>query len=309
MKEEERGVERLFPVYGNLCKEGLGIAEEQWVRETDVVIHAAAETNFSAPAERLWGVNVEGTRRMVEWAERCRGLERFLLVSSVFVSGSRAGRIGEVATHERPEFVTYYQRTKWEAEHVALQCGLPVGVARVSLVLGSHATGSVHRPGAVHSLIKWFSRGLVPFVPGAAEATGDVIATETAAESLARAVLAEWPGTPIFHSAGGEDAPRMLELMGFVYEQFARRPAWRKRGIPRPRMVEQGEFDRMIETADASGHAVAAQVLKSVNRFLPDLLHPKTYETKCAEALLGRLPRYDWRETMERVIGHCFPER
>src|ERR1051325_3272962 len=93
-------------------------------------------------------------------------------VSSVFVSGSRTGHIDENLHHDMPEFVTYYQRTKWESEHVALQSGLPVGVARVSLVLGSHATGGVHSTGAVHSLIKWFSRGLVPLIPGLPEAKG-----------------------------------------------------------------------------------------------------------------------------------------
>jgi nucleoside-diphosphate-sugar epimerase len=341
---EHAGLERLFPVAGDICEEGLGIEGKSGdLRSiTDVVIHAAADTTFAAPSERQWNVNVGGTERMLRWAGECGRLKRFLLVSSVFVSGSRTGRIDETATAEAPDFVTYYQRTKWESERVALASGLPVGVARVSLVLGSHATGSVHRPGAVHSLIKWFARGLMPLVPGNAEARGDVIATEMAARCLARAVVADWGGRecglerkspelpssaavgerdgksgdlrsngrPIWHIAAAEEAPRMTELMDFVYEHFERRPAWRKKGIPRPQMVEQGVFDRFIESVEGSGHPVAAQALRSVNRFLPELLFPKTYVRTQAEALWGGpLPQYDWRETMERVIRFCCPEK
>jgi nucleoside-diphosphate-sugar epimerase len=312
----EAGAERLEPVAGDLCAEGLGV--EEWVRrKTDVVIHAAADTNFAAPPARQWDVNVEGTRRMVEWSAGCPGLRRFLLVSSVYVSGSRTGRIDETATEERPEFVTHYQRTKWESERVTLRSGLPAGIARISLVLGSHADGRAHRTGAVHSLIKWFARGLLPVVPGLPEARGDVIATETAAECLARAVAADWKGigsegggtrVPIWHIASGERAPRMMELIDFVYQHFAQRPAWRRRNIPRPQMVEQAQFAGYIEAMESGGHGSLAGALRSVNRFLPDLLFPKTYQTRRAEALCGgALPQYDWRETMERVIRFCCP--
>ena len=306
---------RLHPVSGDICQDQLGLASaaDSLQRQTDVVIHAAADTNFSAPPERQWAVNVDGTRRMLEWSANCPQLRRFLLVSSTFVSGSRTGRIDETAAHEAPDFVTHYQRTKWEAERLALGSGLPIGVARISLILGSHATGSVNRTGAIHSLIKWFARGLVPMVPGLPEATGDVIATETAAQCLAHAVLSEGGGwgdsrPPIWHIAAGQNAPRMTELMDFVYQHFSNRPAWRRKQIPRPQMVEQEQFDRLIASVDASGRRALAQALRSVNRFLPELCYPKTYQTTQAEAMWGGpLPQYDWRETMERVIRFCCP--
>ncbi|HVT82121.1 MAG TPA: SDR family oxidoreductase [Phycisphaerae bacterium] len=311
--EDHGAAARLYPVAGDICEAGLGMAADGSRADlrsgTDLVIHAAADTNFSAEPEQQWAVNVGGTQRMLEWAAECPHLGRFLLVSSVFVSGSRTGRIDEIATEHPPEFVTYYQRTKWESERVALASALPVGIARISMVLGSHATGGVHRTGAVHSLIKWFARGLVPVVPGSVAARGDVIATELAARSLARAVTAEWrEPRPIWHIAASETAPRMAELIDFVYEHFAARAAWRRKNIPRPRMVEQGVFDQLIGSVDAEGHTVVAQALRSVNRFLPDLLYPKTYVTTQAQALWGgALPQYDWRETMERVIRFCCP--
>ena len=140
-----------------------------------------------------------------------------------------------------------------------------------------------------------------------------MIATETAARCLTRAVMADWKGAagdgpPIWHIAAADHAPRMTELIDFVYQHFADRPAWRRKCIPRPQMVEQAEFDRFIESVNATGRTMVAHALRSVNRFLPDLLYPKTYETTQAEALWGGpLPRYDWRETLGRVIRFCCP--
>jgi|GEM_PF-1636963 len=309
--DEKSKADCLFAVGGDICQEGLGMSHAAKVqRETDLVVHAAADTNFAAAQDKQWDVNVEGTRRTLQWAEACPHFKRFLLVSSAFVSGSRVGPIDETLTHDAPEFVTYYQRTKWEAEHVALRSGLPLGIARVSLVLGAHADGSVHRPGAIHSLIKWFSRGLVPMMPGLPDATADVIATELAAQCLVRAVRAEWRSgqPPIWHFAAGPKAPRMSELIDEVYQHFAQRPQWRRRNIPRPQMVQMGEFSKFIDAVDAAGRTVLAQAMRSVNTFLPDMFYPKTYVTAQAEALWGGpLPQYDWRETMGRVIRFCCP--
>src|SRR4051812_2657430 len=59
--EEYAGMERLYPARGDVCEQGLGLEDGAALqRETDMVIHAAADTNFAAPAERQWAVNVEG---------------------------------------------------------------------------------------------------------------------------------------------------------------------------------------------------------------------------------------------------------
>ncbi len=301
----------LHAVAGDIRTEALGLSpsdDELLRRETEVVIHAAADTGFSSSPAGQWDANVEGTRRMLQWAGRCTRLRKFILVSSTYVAGSRTGRIQETASPDRPEFVTHYQRTKWEAEQLALASGLPVCLVRVSLVMGSHATGFVHRTGALHNIIRWFGRGLIPMLPGLPDATADLIAAETAARVLTRAAIANFPaGEPrIWHIAAGRHAPPMREVVDFVYEQFASQPAWRRKGIPKPPLVGQGEFDGFCQSAETLGHPALSQALRSINSFLPDLLHPKIYETSRAEAMWGGpLPLPDWRATLERVIRFC----
>lgn len=310
--DEHGQLARFRPVTGDILQRDLGL-DPELRKNTDVVVHAAADTNFSAPPERQTAINVGGTQHTLDWAASCPNLKRYILVSSVFASGSRTGRIYEDVVAEPPGFVTHYQRTKWESEHLALESKLPVGIARVSLILGSHETGAVQRTGAVHSLIKWFARGLVPMVPGDPDAKADVIATETAARCLARAVTGPWPqsAAPIWHIAAGDHAPTMLELIDFVYQHFSARPAWRRKRIPHPHMVEQREFDALIAETEAAHHPALAQALRSINRFLPDLGFPKIYDTTNAEKLWGAptggLPLYDWRETMDRIIRFSHP--
>src|SRR5205814_8334876 len=180
---------RLHLVSGDIGEDGLGLEAAQraaLARQTDVIIHAAADTHFRGPADVQWNVNVQGTRRMLEFAAGCPRLRQFILVSTICVAGTSSGRIAETFGAP-PAFLNQYEQTKWEAERLALASGLPVRVARVGVVMGSHATGVVHRLGALHHVLRWFGRGLIRAVPGTPRSSVELIAVETAARFLARA--------------------------------------------------------------------------------------------------------------------------
>src|SRR5262249_19530193 len=147
----------------------------QLTRDTNVIIHAAADTQFLNSLDDLWETNVEGTRRVIDFAQRCRTLPKLIVVSTVCTSGTRTGRIEEISRPTPPTFVNNYERTKWESERLALSSGVPLAIARVSIVMGSHATGAVHRMGALHHLLKWLNRGYIPVVPGTDQTPLDVI--------------------------------------------------------------------------------------------------------------------------------------
>ena len=137
-----------YPVFGDVCRPSLGlgpIESHSLLKDIDVVIHAAADTRFIAPRGRAACGERQRHRIHVGLGRSCPRLRQFILVSSTYVAGSRTGQINEDTVDEAPPFVTYYQRTKWEAERLALGSGLPVGIARISLIMGSHANGFVHR--------------------------------------------------------------------------------------------------------------------------------------------------------------------
>ena len=111
--------DRLTAVAGDIEQQELGLADgtsELLRREVTTVLHCAASVSFDLPLEESRSVNVEGTRRMLEFARGCPGLERFSYVSTAYVAGEPGGlfREDELAVGQR--FRNPYERSKFEAE-------------------------------------------------------------------------------------------------------------------------------------------------------------------------------------------------
>jgi dihydroflavonol-4-reductase len=94
----------------------------------ELVFHVAAlvRTCRRDPSAMV-RVNVEGTRNVVAAAARA-GVRRLVLTSSAATIGERAGEVGNEDTPHRGWYLTAYERTKHEAEEVALELGTSLGV-------------------------------------------------------------------------------------------------------------------------------------------------------------------------------------
>jgi dihydroflavonol-4-reductase len=102
----------------------------------DVVIHlAAAQHEAEAPESYFHKVNVEGTRTLLEAAQRAR-VSRFVYGSTIGVYGS--GAKGELDADSPLAPENPYGRTKAEAEMVVREhaARIPVTIARISEVYG-----------------------------------------------------------------------------------------------------------------------------------------------------------------------------
>ena len=115
------------------------------VEGVEVVYHIAGRVSFcpSMP-ERLYEVNVEGTRNVVR-AARQAGVRRLVHTSSVVALGEEPGTIGSEATRHRGYYLSHYGRSKHQGETVALsEAGdMEVVVVNPSSVQGAgRATGS-----------------------------------------------------------------------------------------------------------------------------------------------------------------------
>lgn len=102
----------------------------------EVVIHlAAAQHEAEAPESHFRKVNVEGTRTLLELAERA-GVRRFVHGSTIGVYGSAAS--GELDTDSPLAPDNPYGRTKAEAEQVVREHWrrIPASIVRISEVYG-----------------------------------------------------------------------------------------------------------------------------------------------------------------------------
>lgn len=269
--------------------------------EVSVIVHAAADTRFAASLDVLRAANADATLAMCRIAERCPRLRQLLFVSTTCVAGDRTGGIPERILDGAAGFANGYEQTKWEAEQIVAAAGLPARIARLSTCAGSHVSGYVHRFGALHHLLHWMSRGLVPMVPGSAATAVDVISTDVAAAWLARAASQDPLGLEVCHVALGQDAIPLGRLLDFVIPVL---DEGRRGRVQRPLLVDEAVFRSFNDMVGLSADALLSRVQASAAVILPSLLHPKVYETVSAERCWGApLPHPDWTLLLSRVIA------
>jgi long-chain acyl-CoA synthetase len=294
---DDTGSGRVVPVEADLLATG----SLYLCRDATVILHAAADTRFTAPDEVLRRANVHSTLAMCRFAETCPRLRQFLFVSTACVAGRRIGSVPERLLDDSAGFANAYEQTKWEAEQIVADTRLPARIARLTTCVGSHETGYVNRLGAVHHLLRWMSRGLVPMIPGTESTPVDLISTDVAAAWLARAATQPPDALEVCHIARGRDAIRLGELLDTLTKLLN---SDGRRRVPRPLIVDHGAFSAFNEVVRLSGDALFARVQASAGAVLPSLLYPKVYETGQAEACWsGALPHGPWPELLRRVIA------
>ena len=117
---------------GNLLTEG-GLANIRSKR-FDVVYHLAAELDETSP--RLWEMNVEGTRNLLEICKR-REIRRFILLNPIGVLGSATRPLREDDPYNP---FTRYEKSKTEAERIVMDYRLkhqiPYTIVRSTIIYG-----------------------------------------------------------------------------------------------------------------------------------------------------------------------------
>jgi thioester reductase-like protein len=141
---------------------GLDTAEaEALATQTNEVWHLAAVYDLSVTRPVGMRINVDGTRHVLDFAERASRLRRVHYVSTCYVSGRYAGPFAETDLDKGQVFNNFYEETKFLAE-VDVQerrgGGLPVTVYRPSVVVGDSRTGSTQKFDGPYYALQWLLR-------------------------------------------------------------------------------------------------------------------------------------------------------
>ncbi len=167
--ERRRQIERRHPetagrirlVEGDITEPGLGLDDGRLARSVREIYHLAAVYDLAVPREVGMKVNVEGTRRVLDFAAGCARLERLHYVSTCYVSGRWAGVFGEDDLDKGQSFNNYYEETKFLAEvevQRAMRGGLPATVYRPAIVVGDSRTGATQKYDGPYDMIRWLLR-------------------------------------------------------------------------------------------------------------------------------------------------------
>jgi nucleoside-diphosphate-sugar epimerase len=270
-----RGGPRVRVVNGDLTDTSLGLVGRslELARSADLLVHAAATTDFLLPLEEARRINVGGTRNVLAFAETMPTLERLVYVSTAFVAGKRTGVIAEEAAGGDPGFVTAYERSKHEAEQLVDDWGgVPTTVFRPSVVVEPR---TARDSTAFWFVLSMIARGLLPVLPAGPSTRLDIIPSWEAACTSADLALAR-DAVGVFHVASGRRAPLVADII--------RNGAGRRVRLA-GREAFAAELNRLRKR-----HPAAARAYDGIRVFIDLLAYPKTFATSRAEDVLGRSP-------------------
>lgn len=289
---DRRSLDRVGLVVADLAEDRFGLDDPAYRRlgaTTTAVLHAAADTRFSQSLENARSANVETTRRIASFAADCSSLERVGYISTAYVAGTRSGTIME-SDLEPTEFVNAYEQSKFEAEELLRTAmgDLPIAVYRWSTVFGSSATGAVTKPTAVHRAIELAYAGLVPMVPGELGSRIDLVDVEFVTRAVAWLFGEGFePGETYHLIAGAERSFTLEEFINTTYRVLGELdPVWLDRGIEPPPIVDAAVFEILATMVSTVDDPEAAAVLAALASFVPQLLHPKEFDTTGRDAVL-----------------------
>ncbi len=231
---------RLHVLAGDIERPGLGLSETARARlaeEVTTVVHCAASVSFDLSLEKSRRVNVDGTRNVVEFAERCPRLQRLTYVSTAYVAGEPRGLFREDQLDVGQRFRNPYERSKFEAERMIRERakGLPLQILRPSIIVGDSRTGRTSSFNVLYGPLKAFARGRIPAIPARRSAPVDIVPVDYVADR-AHELITEGPdGT--FHLVAGRNATTVGRLLELAARQLRRKP---------PAVVPPGLYGRVI---------------------------------------------------------------
>ena len=261
------------------------------------IVHAAAVTRFNVDRNTARRVNLEGTIRVAEFAERCPRLERFIYVSTLYVAGRHTGNIPEEPLADLG-FVNHYEWSKHAAETALLERDLPRQILRLPTLIADDDTGrSVGQHNAFHNTLKLYYYGLLPLVPGDL----DTPLAVASAEYTVRAML-EAPD-PITHACPAPgDTMTLGELIDVAFNVFEKDEAFRRRMLLRPLSCDQASFQDLVQVADGFRRGPINQALGAVAPFAEQLYLPKVFRAPHARPV-------DTRRLVENVCATLVESR
>ena len=162
----------------------------------DWVFHVAGAL-MGLREEDLVRVNRDGTRRLCEAClTHSPGLSRFIFVSSLAAVGPSPGGAIPILEDAPPNPVTWYGRSKLEAEGGVRSSGLPSVILRPPVVFGP-------RDREVFKYFQIARRGILP-VPGAKDRSYSLVFAPDLAEGILRAAETPMRSGEVLHLTGPE---------------------------------------------------------------------------------------------------------
>jgi len=284
---------RVEAVAAELTAPGLGLSRRRCAElaaRVGTIVHSAASVSFTLPLAEAQAINVDGTRRMLDFAGRCNGLNRYAHLSTAYVAGTFDGPFGEGDVDLGQSFHNTYESSKLEAEQLVRGSdGLPWTILRPSIVVGDRRSGWTYAFNVLYWPLRAFSRGLFKSVPAVASAPVDVVPIDYVADATYELCSSGADGC--YHLTAGANASTIGEIAAAASRYFNR---------PLPEVVHPAEFEGRGEG-----------VLEGSRAYFPYFSVRSTFDDSRARARLvpAGLSVTPLREYMDRLLDFATRSR
>jgi thioester reductase-like protein len=255
---------RLQVVLGDITEERLGMsasAARALQKELTGAFHLAAVYDLAVPREVGMKINVEGTRHVLGFLEGVRSLRRLHYVSTAYVSGTAVGVYREQDLDVDQGFKNAYEETKFLAERLVVDSGVPQVTYRPGIVVGDSRTGETAKFDGPYFVLSAMERMPSPgaFMKiGSGRNTVNLVPVDYVVEAMARLAATESPAARTYHLTDPEPltAVEIADLMArsigktFLYAPI---PLAAAKLMFRPRLVQQF-FGMPVQALDYFDH-------------------------------------------------------
>ncbi len=241
---------RLSLVLGDITQERLGMPAPQaraLQQELTGAFHLAAVYDLAVQRDVGLRINVLGTRNVVEFLAGAKGFDRLHYVSTAYVSGTAVGVYRETDLDVGQGFKNFYEETKFLAEKLVVDSGLPQVTYRPGIVVGDSRSGETAKFDGPYFVLSAMEKMPSPGVfmkIGMGRNGVSLVPVDFVVEALAQLSASAPPAGRTYHLtdpepvAAAEIAALMAKAIGksFVYTPL---PLAAAKLLFRPRVVQR----------------------------------------------------------------------
>ncbi len=235
---------RVVAVRGDVTRAGLGIAGGfDWLAgQVSEIVHGAASVAFDRELQAMRAINLDGTQRVLEFAERCHALgalRRVSYISTAYVAGEHSGCFSEDDLDVGQTFRNTYEQSKFDAEcMIARSRGrLPITIFRPSIIVGERDSGWTCSFNVLYWPLRAFARGAYFALPARGDAPVDVVPVDYVADAVFSLSQSPEAVGQRFHLTAGVNVSSVSELVELATVFFKR---------PAPHLLEPSLYHRVV---------------------------------------------------------------
>ena len=133
------------------------LAKDPLMRGVNKIFHCAADVNLGKdPTGKVFRINYNGTENIVALA-KLLNVSEFHYVATAYVAGKLVGTAYEKTPIDNG-FNNPYEESKFKAEMLVRNCGIPFTIYRPAIITGRRSDGRIRKPLAFYRILEFLGK-------------------------------------------------------------------------------------------------------------------------------------------------------